>query len=413
MLPVSSGPTTLSSARVRLALLALAVGGFGIGTTEFAAMGLLPQIATDLFPALSAADPEQANAQAGLVITAYALGVVVGAPTINSLVARFRRDRVLVILAVAFTLMNLAAALAPTFELILVFRFLAGIPHGAYFGLAALVAAKLMGPGRRAQGVAFAMAGLTVANVIGVPLATLIGQAFGWRVAFVLVAAIFAVSTVAIWFAVPRMDGSPEQTMRRELTVFRNGRVWFALLTGCIILGGLFAVYTYLSPITTELAGLPEGAVPWVLATVGLGMTVGNLVGGRVADWSVMKSLFGFAFLMLLSLLGFALTAQWPVTLFLFTFAVGFATQGLGPTIQTRLMDVAGDSQTIAAGLIHSALNVGNALGAYFGGVAIAAKLGYASPAVVGMGLTVVGIAIAALGYVLERRGILGPRATR
>ena len=411
MLPVSDGPTTMSSARVRLALLALAIGGFGIGTTEFAAMGLLPQIATDLFPALSSADPEQANARAGLVITAYALGVVVGAPTINAAVARFRRDRVLLVLGVAFTLANLAAALAPTFELILVFRFVAGIPHGAYFGLAALVAAKLMGPGRRAQGVALAMAGLTVANVVGVPLATLIGQAFGWRVAFVLVAVIFAISTVAILFAVPRVDGAPEQTMRRELTVFRNGRVWFALITGCIILGGLFAVYTYLSPITTELAGLPEGAVPWVLATVGLGMTVGNLVGGRVADWSVMKSLFGFAFLMLLSLAGFALTAQWPVTLFVFTFAVGFATQGLGPTIQTRLMDVAGDSQAIAAGLIHSALNVGNALGAYFGGVAIAAGLGYSSPAVVGMGLTVAGIAVAATGYVLERRGVL--RVTR
>jgi DHA1 family inner membrane transport protein len=161
--------------------------------------------------------------------------------------------------------------------------------------------------------------------------------------------------------------------------------------------------------ITTDLAGLPEGAVPWVLATVGLGMTIGNLVGGRVADWSVMKALFGFALLMLLSLAGFALTGQWPVTLFLFTFAIGFATQGLGPTIQTRLMDVAGDSQAIAAGLIHSALNVGNALGAYFGGVAIAAGLGYSSPAVVGMGLTVVGIAVAATGYLLERRGVIGP----
>jgi DHA1 family inner membrane transport protein len=408
---VTHGPTTTSSARIRLALFALAVGGFGIGTTEFAAMGLLPEIATDLFPALSASDPEQANAHAGLLISAYALGVVVGAPTINAFIARFRRDRVLVVLAVAFTITNLAAALAPTFELILLFRFLAGIPHGAYFGIAALVAAQLMGPGKRARGVAIAMAGLTIANVIGVPLATLVGQAFGWRVAFVLVAAVFAVATVAVWLAVPRVDGSPGQTMRRELTVFRNGRVWFALLTGCIVLGGLFAVYTYLSPITTELAGLPGGVVPWVLATVGLGMTVGNLVGGRLADWSVMRSLFGFAFLMLVALGGFALTAQWPVTLFLFTFAIGFAAQGLGPTIQTRLMDVAGDSQAIAAGLIHSALNVGNALGAYFGGVAIAAGLGYSSPAVVGMGLTVIGILIAALGYTLERRGVL--RSTR
>lgn len=408
MPPVTNGPTTLSSARIRFALLALAVGGFGIGTTEFTAMGLLPEIATDLFPALSRTDPEQANAHAGLMISAYALGVVVGAPTINAVIARFRRDRVLVVLAVAFTITNLAAALAPTFESILAFRFLAGIPHGAYFGIAALVAAQLMGPGKRARGVAIAMAGLTIANVVGVPLATVIGQAFGWRVAFVLVAVVFAIATVSVWFALPRVDGSPGQTMRRELTVFRNGRVWFALLTGCIVLGGLFAVYTYLSPITTELAGLPGGVVPWVLATVGLGMTVGNLVGGRVADWSVMRSLFGFATLMLIALAGFALTAQWPVTLFLFTFAVGFAAQGLGPTIQTRLMDVAGDSQAIAAGLIHSALNVGNALGAYFGGVAIAAGLGYSSPAVVGMGLTVIGIVIAAIGYALERRGVLG-----
>ncbi|CAH0162558.1 MFS transporter [Plantibacter sp. VKM Ac-2885] len=401
---ILDGSTQLSPTRVRLAILALAVGAFGIGTTEFVAMGLLPNIATDLLPELAARSQEQANAQAAWLITAYALGVVVGAPTIAALVARYRRKTVLLWLGVAFTVGTLASALLPSFGLVLLARFVAALPHGAYFGMAALVAASLMGPGKRGKGVALVMTGLTIANVVGVPFATWVGQEFGWRSAYLIVTGIFALATVTIWFAVPVQAGNPQQTMRRELRVFRRGQVWFVLGFGSIGFGGLFAVYSYLAPLVTEVAGESATLVPWALATMGVGMTIGNLVGGHLADRGVKRALIVFFALMIVVLTALALTATWTPTMFLFVFAVGFASQGLGPAIQTRLMDVAGDSQSLAAALNHSALNIGNALGAFLGGVVIAGGLGYLAPVWTGVVLTVIGLGIVITSFTVERR---------
>ncbi|ROR82361.1 MFS transporter, DHA1 family, inner membrane transport protein [Plantibacter flavus] len=401
---ILDGSTQLSPTRVRLAILALAVGAFGIGTTEFVAMGLLPNIATDLLPELAARSQEQANAQAAWLITAYALGVVVGAPTIAALVARYRRKTVLLWLGVAFTVGTLASALLPSFGLVLLARFVAALPHGAYFGMAALVAASLMGPGKRGKGVALVMTGLTIANVVGVPFATWVGQEFGWRSAYLIVTGIFALATVTIWFAVPVQAGNPQQTMRRELRVFRRGQVWFVLGFGSIGFGGLFAVYSYLAPLVTEVAGESATLVPWALATMGVGMTIGNLVGGHLADRGVKRALIVFFALMIVVLTALALTATWTPTMFLFVFAVGFASQGLGPAIQTRLMDVAGDSQSLAAALNHSALNIGNALGAFLGGVVIAGGLGYLAPVWTGVALTVIGLGIVITSFTVERR---------
>ncbi|WP_138944710.1 MFS transporter [Plantibacter sp. M259] len=401
---ILDGSTQLSPTRVRLAILALAVGAFGIGTTEFVAMGLLPNIATDLLPELAARSQEQANAQAAWLITAYALGVVVGAPTIAALVARYRRKTVLLWLGVAFTVGTLASAVLPSFGLVLLARFVAALPHGAYFGMAALVAASLMGPGKRGKGVALVMTGLTIANVVGVPFATWVGQEFGWRSAYLIVTGIFALATVTIWFAVPVQAGNPQQTMRRELRVFRRGQVWFVLGFGSIGFGGLFAVYSYLAPLVTEVAGESATLVPWALATMGVGMTIGNLVGGHLADRGVKRALIVFFALMIVVLTALALTATWTPTMFLFVFAVGFASQGLGPAIQTRLMDVAGDSQSLAAALNHSALNIGNALGAFLGGVVIAGGLGYLAPVWTGVALTVTGLGIVITSFTVERR---------
>jgi DHA1 family inner membrane transport protein len=401
---ILDGSTQLSPTRIRLAILALAVGAFGIGTTEFVAMGLLPNIATDLLPELAARSQEQANAQAAWLITAYALGVVVGAPTIAALVARYRRKTVLLWLGVAFTVGTLASAVLPSFGLVLLARFVAALPHGAYFGMAALVAASLMGPGKRGKGVALVMTGLTIANVVGVPFATWVGQEFGWRSAYLIVTGIFALATVTIWFAVPVQAGNPQQTMRRELRVFRRGQVWFVLGFGSIGFGGLFAVYSYLAPLVTEVAGESASLVPWALATMGLGMTAGNLVGGHLADRGVKRALIVFFALMIVVLTALALTATWTPTMFLFVFATGFASQGLGPAIQTRLMDVAGDSQSLAAALNHSALNIGNALGAFLGGVVIAGGLGYLAPVWTGVVLTVIGLGIVITSFTVERR---------
>ena len=410
------GPTTLSPARIRLALLALALGGFGIGSTEFVAMGLLPDIAQDLFPARYAESPADANATAGWLISAYALGVVVGAPTIAAAAARWPRKHLLLVLVTAFTLGTVASALLPTFELVLVARFVSALPHGAYFGIASLVAASLMGPGKRARGVALVLSGLTIANVIGVPAITWLGQNAGWRTAYLAVAAIFALTFVAVMLAVPWQAGDPGATIARELRAFTRAQVWFALGIGAIGFGGLFAVYTYVAPLATDVTGLSPELVPIVLVVIGLGMTAGNIVGGRLADWSVRRSMYLFFTILAGALVLLGLTASSPGGLLVGVFLVGGASAALSPTIQARLMDVARDSQSIAAALNHSALNVGNSLGALIGGFAIAAGLGYVAPVWIGLVLTLVGVALALGSYALDRargrRGVSVPYAT-
>ncbi|MBG6054635.1 DHA1 family inner membrane transport protein [Salinibacterium sp. CAN_S4] len=395
--------TPLSANRTRLALLALALGGFGIGLTEFVAMGLLPNLAADLLPGLWAQSHELANAKAGWLISAYALGVVVGAPTIAALAARFPRKQLLLACVGVFVLGTIASALLPTFELVLVARFVSALPHGAYFGIAALVAASLMGPGKRGRGVALVLSGLTIANVIGVPAITYLGQQAGWRVAYFAVAAVFALTFVAVALVVPLQQGDPRATMKRELTAFARPQVWLALLIGSVGFGGFFAVYTYISPLATNVTGLEPGVVPFVLVAVGIGMTIGNLIGGRAADHSVMGTLFVCFGIFAVALTGLALTGQHPVGLFVFVFLVGGGAAALSPAIQTRLMDVAGDSQTLAAAINHSALNLGNSIGAWLGGVTIAAGFGYLSPAWVGLLLCVPGVALALISLAMQR----------
>lgn len=362
-------------------------------------MGLLPNLAADLLPALYSSDPSAANAQAGWLISAYALGVVVGAPTIAAAAARWPRKQLLLVLLTAFTLGTLASALLPSFGWVLGARFVAALPHGAYFGIASLVAASLMGPGKRARGVALVLSGLTISNVIGVPAITWLGQIAGWRVAYIAVAAIFAITFVAVLISVPFQAGDRSATMRNELKAFGRAQVWFALGIGAIGFGGLFAVYSYVAPLVTEVTGLSSGAVPLVLIVVGIGMTVGNFAGGWAADKSVRRSMYGFFAVMLIALLGLAITATTVVGLLVFIFLVGAAAAALSPTIQTRLMDVARDSQSIAAALNHSALNVGNALGALLGGVVIAAGFGYIAPVWIGLGLSLLGLIIAVLSF--------------
>jgi DHA1 family inner membrane transport protein len=401
-LPAQHG---LSPARVRLALLALTLGGFGIGCTEFVAMGLLPNIAHDLLPALFAASAEQANAQAGLLVTAYAAGVVVGAPTIAAVAARWPRKIVLMCLLGIIIVGTVASAVLPTFGLVVAARFFSALPHGAYFGIAALVAASLMGPGKRGRGVALVLAGLTVANVVGVPAITFIGQSTSWRVAYLVVAAVFALALLSIAITVPNLPGDPSATMKQELRVFRRPQVWFTVAIGAIGFGGFFCVYTFVSPIVTSITGLPASVVPLALVAVGVGMTVGNLLGGWFADRNLKRSILGFYAALVVILIALALVAANPVGLFVGLLLVGVAASAISPLIQTRLMDVAGDSQTIGAALNHSALNAGNALGPILGGLALSAGFGYIAPIWIGVVLTLLGFAIAATSFTVERRG--------
>lgn len=385
------------------ALLSLAIGSFGIGMTEFVVMGLLPNIAEGMLPTVWATSQEDAIAHSGWLITMYALGVVVGAPTIAGSVAKYPRHQVMIGLALALTVFNALTFVLPTFELVAASRFLAGLPHGAYFGIGALVAADVLGPGKRAQGVSFVLTGLTVANVVGVPLGTYLGQQVGWRSAFMVVTAIFAIATVFIALFVPHHAGDPSRTLRAELKVFRIDQVWLALGVGAIGFGGFFAVYSYVAPMVTEIAGSPAWAVPIILILMGIGMTIGNLAGGRFADRDLKRTLVGGLIGLAVVLTLLALTAQWIFALAFFVLATGFVSSVLSPTIQTRLMDVAEDNQSIAAALNHSALNLGNALGAFLGGIVIAAGWGFGAPAWVGVILALAGLGIALASLALER----------
>ncbi len=407
-------PLQLSPRRVRLALLALALGGFAIGSTEFVAMGLLPNIAHAMLPSEYAANTASANAHAGIIISAYAFGVVVGAPTIAALGARLPRKRLLMGLTLAFTLATIAASLAPTFGWLVFFRFLCGLPHGAYFGIAALVAGDLMGPGKQGRGVALVMSGLAVANVVGVPGITWIGETWGWRVAYGAVAALFAATCVAVTLALPYRPGRPEQTVRRELKAFGKLQVWLAIGMGAIGFGGFFAMDTFIAPLVTDVAHLPAGFVPVALTVFGLGMVAGNLVGGRLADHNVRLAMLLAFGTLAVALAIAASVARLPVALYVAMFLVGGTGSLVTPAVQLWLFRVAHESPAIAGAIHHSAFNLGNSLGAFLGGVVVAAGFGYVAGIWLGVGLSLAGAAIALLAIGLARgdgQSALAPNA--
>jgi DHA1 family inner membrane transport protein len=379
-----------------LAVLALALGGFGIGTTEFVAMGLLPDIASTL---------KITEPTAGHVISAYALGVVVGAPLIAALTARVPRKTLLLTLMAVFTLGNLASVLAPSYPTLMLARFVAGLPHGAYFGVAALVAAHLMGPQNRAKAVAHVMCGLTVATVLGVPIASWLGQTLGWRSAFGLVVAIGLVTVAALSVWLPAQLRTMQSTSPlTELGALKRIQVWLALLVGMIGFGGMFAVYTYISTTMTDVAGLPRALVPLALMVFGLGMVFGNLIGGRLADRSVIRALYLSLGALGVVLAVFVLASHNSLTALMVLFGIGAAGSAVAPALQTRLMDVAHGAQTLAAALNHSSLNIGNATGAWVGGVVIAAGYGYSAPAAAGALLAAAGLMVLTVSVLLQRR---------
>lgn len=377
-----------------LVLAALAMGGFAIGTTEFAAMSLVPAFA----PELGIDAPT-----AGHVISAYALGVVVGAPVIAVLAARIARRTLLVGLMVLFALGNGLSALAPSYGWMLAFRFLAGLPHGAYFGVAALVAASLVPRARRSQAVSRVIAGLTIATVVGVPLANAIGQLVGWRWSFALVALLALTTATLVRLFAPHGAPAAGASALRELGALRRGQVWLTLATGAIGFGGLFSVYTYLASTMLEVTQAPAASIPPILAVFGLGLTLGNLACAWAADRALMPAA-GATLLWsagALALYPFATASLWTLAPVVFLIGCG---GGLATILQTRLMDVAEDAQTLAAALNHSAFNVANALGPWLAGLALAAGLGLPATGWVGVVLALGGLAIWAASLLAERR---------
>ncbi|GLK79800.1 MFS transporter [Methylopila turkensis] len=373
---------------------ALAVGGLALGTGEFAAMGVLPGVARDVGVSIPAA---------GHTISAYALGVVVGAPVLAILFARTARRALLVGLMLLFALANLASALAPGYLSLNAARFLSGLPHGAYFGVAMLVAASLVPANRRAQAAGNVLLGLSIANVVGVPAATWLGQEFGWRATFIAVAGLGILTAALVRAFIPAVPAAAGASARRELGAFLRPQVWLTLGVAAIGFGGMFAVYSYISPTLTEVTGLDVGAVPLMLGVLGLGMIAGNIAGGYFADRALKAAILGALVWNGAVLALFVVTSSsvWLAAVNLFLIGACIA---IGPALQTRLMDVAGEAQTLAAALNHSAFNLANALGAWLGGAAVAAGLGWTAPGWVGALLAVGGLAIALLSFWLEAR---------
>ncbi|MEU9088929.1 MFS transporter [Streptomyces sp. NPDC087901] len=378
-----------------LALLALAIGAFGIGTTEFVIMGLLPEVAADFQVSIPTA---------GFLVTGYALGVVIGAPLMTLLGTRVSRKRMLMILMALFVIGNVVSATAPVFGVMLAGRVIASLAHGAFFGIGSVVAADLVAPHKKAGAIAMMFTGLTVANVVGVPLGTYIGQSAGWRSTFFVVAALGVIGLLGVARLVPDQPRPEGVRLRHELAAFRNVQVLLAMAMTVLGFGGVFAAITYITPMMTEIAGYSASSVTWLLVLFGLGMVGGNLLGGRFADRRLMPLLYvslgGLA--VVLSL--FTLTAHnqiaAAVTIFLIG-GLGFATV---PPLQKRVLDQAAGAPTLASAVNIGAFNLGNALSAWLGGIVIAAGLGYTAPNWVGAVLAASALVLAVVSSTLERR---------
>ncbi|MFI6032796.1 MFS transporter [Streptomyces sp. NPDC051315] len=379
-----------------LALLALAVGAFGLGTTEFVMMGLLPDVADDLHVSIPTA---------GHLVSAYALGVVIGAPLLAAVTARLSRRTVLISLMGLFVAGNALSAFAPGHEWLLAARFLSGLPHGAFFGVGAVVATGMVAPERKARSVSLMFLGLTVANVAGVPMATLMGQHLGWRATFLGVSAIGLAAIASLALLIPHdHTHAPAGGLRGELAALRSLPVWLALGTTVAGFGALFSAYSYITPMLTDAAGYAGSRVTLLLALFGVGATIGNLLGGRLADHAMRPTLFGglASVVVVLALFPLLMDAEWSAAVAVTL--LGVAAFVTGSPLQLMVMEKASAAPSLASSANQAAFNLANAGGAWIGGLALGAGFGVTSPAVAGAGLAVLGLAVAGVAYTVDRR---------
>lgn len=381
-----SGP---SAGGARWPLLALAIGAFGIGTTEFTPMGLLPVIARGVDVSIPTA---------GMLVTAYAVGVMLGAPVMTLLFSRFGKRKALILLMCLFTLGNLLSAVSPGYVTLLLARLVTSLNHGAFFGLGAIVAASVVPRERQASAVATMFMGLTIANVGGVPAATWIGQQVGWRMAFAGTAALGLLAIAALWLALPQGEAGRMPDLRRELSVLARPPVLLAMATTVMGAGAMFTLYTYVAPVLATLTGASDGFVTFALVLIGIGFTVGNGLGGRLADWSLdgATRLFLAALALVMLLLPFGLASPPGAAVGLFLW--GVATFAIVPPVQMRVMQAAAEAPGLASSINVGAFNLGNALGASVGGGVIGLGLGYAAIPVAGALLALAGLALVWLG---------------
>ncbi len=386
-----------------IGLIALALGGFGIGLTEFVIMGLLPAVAADF---------RVSEATAGWLISGYALAVVVGALGLTAAVTRFERKPVLAVLLVLFIAGNLISAAAPDYWTMMIGRIVAALAHGAFFGIGAVVAAGMVAPTKKAGAIAIMFTGLTAANVLGVPFGTMLGQAAGWRSTFWAITGIGVLALAGILALVPKAGhgDTASGSLRSELRAFRSGQVWLSILVTILGYGGMFGAFTYIAFTLTEISGFSAATVPWLLIVFGVGLFIGNTLGGKAADRNVDRTLLVVLAVLVVVLVAFALTAgNQPLTIASMVLMGGFGFATV-PGLQMRVMKYADGAPTLASGANIGAFNVGNALGAWLGGVTITAGLGYTSPIWAGAGITLLGLAV--MAFAAAKTPAAAPRPT-
>jgi DHA1 family arabinose polymer transporter-like MFS transporter len=369
---------------LKKALLALAFGGFGIGMTEFVIMGILPDVAEGLSITIP---------QAGHFISAYALGVVIGAPLLTAICSKWPGHKVLLGLMVWFTIFNTASAFASSYGGMLILRFMAGLPHGAFFGIGAVVASELARPGKEPQAIATMFTGLTVANVIGVPLGTYLGQAYGWYIAFLMVGVIGLATLVSIYFWMPALAPASTEGLRKDMKVFKRPQLWLVFILTTIGTGGFFAWYSYIAPLITEVAGHPAYVVTYAMVLAGLGMTVGNLIGAKMAEvLNPLKAVMIALVLMASGLAANTYFASGQISVLVMTFVIGMIAFCISTPVQMMMINASVESKMLGSSLNQSAFNIGNATGAYVAGLPIAFGFGFTSADWVGAGLACCGI---------------------
>lgn len=379
-------------------LLPLALGGLGIGTTEFVMMGLLPDVAREF----SISIPE-----AGHMISAYALGVMIGAPLLVAGTSRMAPKTILVGLMLLFTIFNTLSAFAPNDTILLISRFMSGLPHGAFFGVGSVVASRLADKGKQAQAISLMFSGLTIANLLTVPLGTYIGHTYSWRYTFGGIGLIGLITMLAVYFALPALAASKTSNIRSELKVFSRLDPWLIFLITAIGTGGLFCWISYIAPLMTEVSGFSESTVPYILMVAGLGMFVGNLVGGKLAD--KLKPLTACIVLLLamsVTLVLIFFFSQSQVMSLVLTFIAGSFSLAIASPIQMLMIQSSKGAEMLGASMTQAAFNMGNALGAFLGGLPIAAGFGYTSPGAVGVGMALTGALFAWILIVRRKREV-------
>ncbi|MEC0089019.1 MFS transporter [Paenibacillus macquariensis] len=379
-----------------ISILSLTVGAFAIGMTEFVIMGLLPNVAQDLNVSIPTA---------GQLITMYALGVAVGAPILTLLTQRIPQKKLLCLLMVLFILGNVISVVAPSYAVLMAARLITALTHGTFFGVGAVIASNLVQPNKRAGAVSIMMAGLTIANIVGVPLGTFIGQHMGWRSSFGAIAIMGVIALIGIIIFIPQIRQDKPASIKQQISALAKPKLLLYLLIGALGNASLFTVFTYINPLLQEVSGFAEHSVTWILVLFGCGVTIGNILGGKLADWKLMPSILGLYFSVAIILTIFTFTVHSPIAAVATIFLWGVASFAVMPGLQVRIMSLAQDAPALASTSSHSAGNLGNASGAFIGGWVIThlaiTSLPWVGAILVGLGL-ILGIAC----YIVERKEV-------